>query len=154
MSKKEQKDLLAMALSATASNITKSRGGSGRTTYLDRFVNNLLDENGSPVKPKPRTTVIAEISLEIALEKRADQMESGEDVEDFTLTADGDSEDDKLFRAINKKVKNQVASAVANNNNSTSVSYNEKYKNVWQVIKTGNMVSLAPVDGNSDASEE
>lgn len=143
-------DLLAMALSATKDNITKSRGGSGRTTYLDRFVKNLLDENGQPLQAKPRVQVIAEISLEIAIEQRNDEIEAGKDVEPFALTAEGDSEDDKLFAKINKKVKNQVASAVADNKNNTSVSYHPDYKDVWRVVKVGNTVALEAIPTGDD----
>lgn len=152
--KNENQDLLAMALSATKGNISKSRSGSGRITYLDRFVANLLDENGQPVSPKSKTQIIAEISLEIALEERQEQIAAGDDVKEFVLTAAGDTEDDKIFAAINKKVKNQVNSAVANNKNSTSVSYNVKYKDVWQVVKEAGLISLAPVDASEKSSEE
>lgn len=153
-------DLMEMALSATVGNISKSRGGSGRKTYLDRFVSTLLDEDGNPTAPKTRTQVVAEISLEIAQEQRESEIAEGKATEPFTLTAEGDTEDDEIFAKINKKVKNQVASAVANNQNSTSVSYNAKYKDVWQVEKDGAFVSLAPVteesqnDSDEDQSED
>lgn len=142
---KSKKDLMAMALEATVDNITKSRGGSGRKTYLDRFVETLLDENGNPTEPKTRTQVVAEISLEIAIEQREADIADGLDVEEFTLTAEGDTKDDEIFATLNKRVKAQVASAVANNNNSTSISYNPKYKDVWKVKKDGHFISLAPV---------
>ena len=119
-------------------NITKTRSGSGKTTYLDRFVNALTDEDGNPTEPKRRKDVIAEISAEILEETLIDEGR----LEDFALTEAKDSEDDILVEDISRKVKAQVASAVANNNNSTSISYNEKYKDVWEVVKDGQMISL------------
>ena len=152
--KDKSQDLMAMALDATVGNISKSRSGSGRKTYLDRFVSSLLDEDGNPTEPKTRTQVVAEISLDLAQEQRKAEIANGEDVEEFTLTAEGDTADDELFAKINKRVKNQVASAVANNKNSTSVSFNPKYKDVWKVVKDGNFISLAPVNEDSDADAE
>lgn len=143
--KESGQDLMAMALAQTTSNIVKGRGTSGKTTYLDRFVNTLLDEEGNPTEPKERVQVIAEISLGICQEQRDAEKEKDADLPDFALTAERDTEDDAIFAKVNNKVKNQVAAAVANNQNSTSVSYNEKYKDVWQVVKTGSKVSLAPV---------
>jgi hypothetical protein len=140
-----KQNLLQLAIAATIANTVKGRSGSGKNTYLDRFINCLLDENGQPTPPKDRKLVIAEISLEIALEQREDEIAAGTTTEQFMLTASADSPDDLIFREINKKVKNQVASAIANNTNPTSVSSNEKYMHVWQVVKTGSAVSLAPV---------
>ena len=151
MSKKEVKlDLMAMALQSTTANIVKGRGASGKTTYLDRFVNTLLDEDGNPIEPKERLSVIAEMTLEICQEQRESEKANDDTIEDFTLTAGRDTADDEIFAKVNNKVKNQVAAAIANNQNSTSVSFNEKYKNVWQVIKKGSKVSLAPADQDTD----
>ena len=136
-------DLLAMAIAATKENTTKGRGGSGRTTYLDRFVQCLTDEDGNPIDPKTRNQITAEISLDIALEERAEQQAEDASVPDFMLTEAGDTEDDLEFKKINKRVKNQVAAAIANNQNSTSVSYNEKYKDKYKVVKhDGGLVGL------------
>ena len=147
-------DLMAMALAQTEANIVKGRGTSGKTTYLDRFVNALLDKDGNPTQPKERLLVIAEISLEICQEQRkADQVDEPS-LPDFTLTKERNTEDDEIFAEVNKKVKNQVAAAIANNNNSTSVSYNEKYKNDWQVAKFGSKVALAPVEDEEEAEAE
>jgi len=151
MAKKMSKDeLMQMALAATAANVSTSRTGSGRKTYLDRFVESLLDEDGNPAEPKTRTQIIAEISLDICIEKREAAIANGEPVEPFAITAEGDTDDDAEFQEVNKKVKAQVASAVANNQNSTSLSFNPKYKDVWQVVKDGAFVSLAPVEETED----
>jgi len=151
MSKKDGKmDLMAMALQSTTANIVKGRGTSGRVTYLDRFVNTLLDEDGNPTEPKERLSVIAEMTLEICQEQRQSEKAEDDSLEDFTLTAGRDTADDEIFAKINNKVKNQVAAAIANNQNSTSVSFNEKYKDVWQVAKKGSKVSLEPADPSKD----
>lgn len=150
--KTQGNDLLAMALASTTKNITKTRNGSSKTTYLDRFVKNLLDENGQPVPLKSRVAVVAEVSLEIALEQREAQIAEGLDVQEFMLTAEGDSADDEIFAAINKRVKNQLNSAVANNNNATSLSYNEAYKDVWSVVKEKGCIAL--VAKTSDVAQD
>ena len=128
-----KKDLLALAMAQTEANTVKARSGSGRTTYLDRFVAALLDENGQPTQPKERVGVISEISLAIALEINPE----------FDFSTDEQKEE---FAAINKKVKPMVNAAISNSNNATSLSYNEKYKAVWQVVKEGKTVALAPVE--------
>lgn len=136
---------MALALAATTKNIVKSRGASGKSTYLDRFVD-VLVEDGVPTEAKDRNQIVAEISLAIALEQRADEQAMDASLPDFELTPEGDTEDDIAFAVLNKKVKNQVAAAIANCQNSTSLSYNDKYKDVWSVVKEGNKVSLAPVE--------
>lgn len=128
-----KKDLMALAMEQTEANTVKSRSGSGRTTYLDRFVATLLDENGQPTAPKQRVAVISEISLAIAVEANPD----------FDFSTD---EQKAEFAAINKKVKPMVNAAISNSNNATSLSYNEKYKAVWRVVKEGKTVALAPVE--------
>ena len=147
MGKSNGANLMAIALAATTANIVKGRGSSGRLTYLDRFVNQLLTgEPGEevPTEPKERLEVIAGMTLDICLEKREAEMAADPDVAPFTLTKERNTADDELFAEINVKVKHQVAAAIANNNNSTSVSYNEKYKDAWHVVKNGSKVSLAP----------
>ena len=138
MSKKNQtSDLLSQVLARTEQNIVKKRGTSGKATYLDRFVTVLTDDEGNPTEPKTRTQIVAEMSLAIIQEKIEGRAEP------FTLTEAGDSEDDLMLAEINKKCKNQVASAIAKNNNSTSISYNENYKDKWTVVKhEGSKVSL------------
>lgn len=145
-------DLMALAMEQTTSNIVKGRGTSGRKTYLDRFVDCLLDEDGKPTEPKERTRVVAEISLEICQETRKSEQEKDPSLPDFTLTKEKDTADDATFKKVNQKVKNQVAAAVANNNNSTSVSYNDKYKDVWVVGKEGSKVYLIPKE-EAEAAE-
>lgn len=134
--------LLDAVMARTQSNVVKGRSGSGKTTYLDRFVDVLTDEDGNPTEPKDRTDIIAEISFQILQEEIERQEKAGERTEPFALTEGKDSPDDLLLEDINRKVKAQVASAVANNNNSTSISYNEKYKDKWEVVKDGKMISL------------
>lgn len=128
-----KKDLMALAMAQTEANTVKSRSGSGRTTYLDRFVAALLDDNGQPTEPKQRVAIISEISLAIAVEKNPD----------FDFSTDEQKEE---FAAINKKVKPMVNAAISNSNNATSLSYNDKYKAVWQVVKDGKTVALAAVE--------
>lgn len=136
MAKKEALSLMEQISQRTKQNIVKTRSGSGKTTYLDRFVNVLTDDEGNPTEPKTRTQIIAEISCQIVEEKL--------DGEKLELTESMDSEHDILVADTNRKVRNQVASAIAKNNNSTSVSYNEKYKDKYEVIKgDGGVVSLA-----------
>lgn len=138
-----KKSLMEKAMALTTVNIVKGRGGSGRKTYLDRIVENLLDENGQPTAPKTRTEIIAEVSLAIALEHRETEMAADPEVQAF----DFNNEDDvAAFKAINLKVKPMVAAAVSNSNNSTALSYNDKYKNVWQIVKEGNTVALAAIE--------
>lgn len=127
--------LMAKVLAATTANVVKTRGTSGKITYLDRFVNILLDENGEPItKGKTRTEIIALMSLEICTEIR-----EGEGTV-FSLETE---EDIALLAEVNEKVKNQVAAAVSDSNNSTALSYNAKYKDVWVVVKEGSLVRLA-----------
>lgn len=149
MSKKNQgvdQDLLALAIEQTIENTSKGRGGSGRTTYLDRFVNVLLDEDGKPVEPLNRKVVIAKISLAICQEKRVEEQAGDSELPDFTLTKGEDTEDNKMFKAVNNKVKHQVAAAISDSQNSTALSYNEKYKNVWSIVKGDNgLISLGAV---------
>lgn len=134
-------DLLDRVKARTEQNVVKSRSGSGRVTYLDRFVDVLTEDDGkTPTPPKDRLDVIAEISAQILQE----QLEKEGKLDQFELTDSKDGEFDLMLAEINKKVKAQVASAVADNNNSTSISYNEKYKNDWEVVKEGKTVALLP----------
>lgn len=140
--------LMDKAMALTTANIVKGRGASGKTTYLDRIVANLLDEDGNPGEPKTRTQIIGEVSLEIAIEANKTALEAGtEGVVEFDL----ENEDHIAeFKAINLKVKPMVAAAVSNSNNSTALSYNDKYKNVWQVVKEGNTVALAAIEAAAE----
>lgn len=124
----------------TKQNIVKGRSGSSKTTYLDRFVDALTDDDGNPVEPMNRTDLIAAISLSIVEEKIEAQVEAGRDLKEnpFELTPEMNSEDDLLVADVNRKVRSQVANAVAKNNNSTSLSYNEKYKDKYEVVKEDN----------------
>lgn len=130
----------------TEANVVKSRSGSGRVTYLDRFVDVLTDEDGNPTEPKERLDVIAEISLQILEE----QLEKDGKTDEFALTESGDGEFDIMLADINRKVKAQVASAVADNKNSTSISYNEKYKDKWEVVKEGKTIALVAKQSSED----
>ena len=130
-----QEALMAKVLAATTANVVKARGTSGKITYLDRFVKILLDENGEPItKGKTRTEIIALMSLEICTEICEDEGTV------FSLETE---EDTALLAEVNEKVKNQVAAAVSDSNNSTALSYNAKYKDVWVVVKEGSLVRLA-----------
>ena len=148
-----QEALMAKVLAATTANVVKARGTSGKITYLDRFVKILLDENGEPItKGKTRTEIIALMSLEICTE-----ICEGEGTV-FSLETE---EDIALLAEVNEKVKNQVAAAVSDSNNSTALSYNVKYKDVWVVVKEGSLVRLAhktaveaPVEAPVEAKEE
>jgi len=128
-------------LAITIANTVKGRGASGKTTYLDRFVAILLDENGNPTAGKTRSQIIAEMSYDIALEQRAEEKLADGAVADFDLD---DVADLAIFAEINNKVKNQVAAAVSDSQNATALSYNAQYKDVWTIVKEGNLVSLAP----------
>ena len=133
-----KKSLLELAMAHTEKNIVKSRGGSGKITYLDRFVKCLLDEDGNPTEPKLRTDLVAEMTLEIAVEADPEF--------NFGTEDEPNVENIEIFAAINKKVQPMLNAAVSNSNNATALSYNDKYKNVWQVVKDGKFVSLAPVE--------
>jgi len=139
---KKKNFLLDLVKQRTESNVVKSRSGSGRTTYLDRFVGVLTDEENNPTEPKDRVEIIAEISAEILQE----QLEKDGTLDQFELTESKDGPFDVMLADINRKVKAQVASAIANNQNSTSISYNENYKDKWEVVKDGKMVSLQAKD--------
>lgn len=132
-----------LAMQLTEANTVKARGGSGRKTYLDRFVETLLDENGQPTEPKTRVGIISMISLAIALENNAE----------LDLTSEEGKEE---FAKINKKVKPMVNAAISDSNNSTALSYNEEYKDVWEVVKhPGKLVSLQAKEADSgDGSED
>lgn len=129
---KNENNLMNEALALVEQNLTKKRGGSGKTTYLDRFVKCLLDEDGNPTEPKSRLQIISEISLDIAKESRATAIAAGEPVSEFNFAVE---EDKAEFIEIAKKVKPMVAAAISNSNNSTALSYNEKYKEVWTIVK-------------------
>ena len=133
--------LMAKLMAITTANTVKGRGASGKTTYLDRFVSILLDENGVPTPGKTRTQIIAIMSYDIALEQRAEDKIASPELEDFNLD---NAEDLAIFAELNEKCKNQVAAAVSDSNNATALSFNTQYKDVWQVVKIGNLVSLAP----------
>ena len=135
-------ELLAKALKVTTDNVVKKRGGgTSRTTYVDRIVSCLLDENGQPTEPKTRVQITSEVSLEIVLEERAMEIDACEDgsIEEFSF----ENEDDlALFTKKNELVKKQVATAVSNSKNQNAISYNDSYKDVWSVVKDGKMIAL------------
>lgn len=145
---KKKNALLEAVKARTEANVVKSRSGSGRKTYLDRFVDVLTDENGEPVEAMERVDVIALISAQILEE----QLEKEGRLDQFELTDSKDGEFDIMLADINRKVKAQVASAVADNNNATSISYNENTKHKWEVVKEGKTIGLKKKDGNEDQS--
>lgn len=139
--------LMQKAAALTEANIVKSRGGSGKMTYLDRIVDVLLVDN-KPTAPKTRVAICAEVSLAIVLEQRESDIEQGiEGAEPFDLDNESDI---AIFKAINLKVKPMVAAAVSNSNNSTALSYNDKYKAKWQIVKVGNTIALAAANVDAD----
>ena len=133
--------LMAKLMAITTANTVKGRGASGKTTYLDRFVAILLDENGNPLPGKTRTQIIAIMSYDIAIEMRKAEQEADPSKPDFDFENPADL---AIFAELNEKCKNQVAAAVSDSNNATALSYNSQYKDVWTVVKTGNLVALAP----------
>ena len=132
--------LMDKLLAITIANTVKGRGASGKTTYLDRFVKILLDENGQPTPGKTRSQIIAEMSYDIAIEQRKEEQLADATIEDFDLDNVADL---AIFAEINNKVKNQVAAAVSDSQNATALSYNAQYKDVWTIVKEGNTVALA-----------
>lgn len=144
-------DLMSKLIAITTANTVKGRGASGKTTYLDRFVNILLDENGQPTPGKTRTQIIAIMSYDIAVEQRQAEKLENPETPDFNLDS---AEDLAIFAELNEKCKNQVAAAVSDSNNATALSFNALYKDVWQVVKIGNLVSLAPKSGTAASNEE
>ena len=127
-------------LAITIANTVKGRGASGKTTYLDRFVKILLDENGQPTAGKTRSQIIAEMSYDIAVEQRKEEQLADATIADFDLDSVADL---AIFAEINNKVKNQVAAAVSDSQNATALSYNAQYKDVWVIVKEGSLISLA-----------
>lgn len=138
--KAKGEDLMAKLLAITTSNTVKSRGASGKMTYLDRFVKILLDENGNPTEGKTRTQINAIMSYEIALEQRQEEQLADASIPDLDLDS---VEDLAIFADLNEKCKNQIAAAVSDSNNATALSYNAQYKDVWSVVKEGHLVRLA-----------
>ena len=132
--------LMDKLLAITIANTVKGRGASGKTTYLDRFVKILLDENGQPTAGKTRSQIIAEMSYDIAVEQRKEEQLADATIADFDLDNVADL---AIFAEINNKVKNQVAAAVSDSQNATALSYNAQYKDVWTIVKEGNTVALA-----------
>ena len=132
--------LMDKLLAITIANTVKGRGASGKTTYLDRFVKILLDENGQPTAGKTRSQIIAEMSYDIAIEQRKEEQLADAAIADFDLDNVADL---AIFAEINNKVKNQVAAAVSDSQNATALSYNAQYKDVWTIVKEGSLISLA-----------
>ena len=125
---------MSKLLAITVANTTKTRGMSGKTTYLDRFVSILIDENGNPLKKgMSRQEINARMSFAICTEIKA-----SEGLE-FNIE---DENDLVLFTEVNEKCKHQIAAAVSDSNNSTALSFNASYKDVWAVVKEGPLVRL------------
>ena len=152
MSKLNAKDtMMAKLLAITTANTTKTRGASGKITYLDRFVGILLDENGNPGPAKTREQINAEMSYDICIEVRSSEIATGEKSEPFNFDSVEDLEE---FAKVNEKCKNMIAAAVSDSNNSTALSYNAAYKDVWTVVKNGKLVSLAPKQAPQEVPAE
>ena len=141
---KKANTLLEQALEVSQATLSTSRSGGGsRTTYLDRFVNVLLDENGNPTERKTRVKITTEIALEIVQEEVAKIQAENEDAPDFTFE---NEEYMELYKKILVKAKSQVAACVANNKNNTSLTYNPKYKDVWTLNKEGGLIGLVAIE--------
>jgi hypothetical protein len=146
---KAQKDLMAKLLEITKANTVKERGARANT-YLDRFVKALLDENGQPTIRKTRTELVAQLSYDIVMEDRAAEIAADPTKAPFNLDS---VEDLLIFAEANKKVKAQIAAAVSDSKNSTALSYNPAYKDVWRVVKEGNLVGLEAIPAAGTKAE-
>ena len=144
-------DLTAMAASVATQVLSKGRKGSSRYSNLDRFVTCLLDEDGNPTIRLTRNEIAGRMALTQCLEQAETEEAAGDRTEPFSLDGGPESEDFQTFVQLVRRAKNNVTSAVAKNQNATSISYNEKYKNVWQVVKDGNLIGLAPSGENGEA---
>lgn len=111
-------DKLQKALELTKAN---SKGkGTGRVTALDRFVG--LFSEGAKLT---REEIVAKLSLQFA----------EANIEDFDF--DNQEHMDE-FLEINRKAKDQVANAIANSKNNTSLSFNPKYKDRYVIASDTN----------------
>jgi len=111
------KKLEAFALSVTKANVVKTRSTTG-VTYLSRFVDllNGIGEDGALT----RVEIISKLSLQIAVET----------FEDFNFENEEHAE---FFAETNRKAKSQVAAAISNSNNNTSLSYNDRFKDKYEL---------------------
>ena len=112
--------LEAKALELTRANVLKGR--SSRTgSYLSKFVTilNGIDED----EALTRIEIIAKMSIMICQDQFED--EGGMDFEN--------PEHIEFFAETNKKVKAQVAAAISNSNNNTSLSYNPTTKDKYEL---------------------
>lgn len=118
--------LEAKALELTKANVLKGR--SSRTgSYLAKFVDilNGLDEDDALT----RIEIIAKMSVAICQEQF--EAEGGMDFEN--------PEHIEYFAVTNKKVKAQVAAAISNSQNNTSLSFNPTTKDKYELnnVETG-----------------
>lgn len=128
-----KESIFDIANKLTVDTVSAKRNGRGKKSYLDRFVDALLNDDGEPTEPKTRSEVITEVSLSACYDEYG---------EDFDLN---NVEYVKLYKEMVVKVRNHVYAAVANNSNGMSLSYNKKYKDIWEVVKHDNKkISLAP----------
>ncbi len=110
--------LEAKALELTRANVVKGRT-SKTGSYLHKFIDTL---NGrDETNAKNRVEIIATISVGICQEQFA--AEGGLDLEN--------PEHVDYFGITNKKVKAQVAAAISNSQNNTSLSYNPTTKDKY-----------------------
>ena len=112
-----KKTIEQLALELTKQNVVKNRSTTG-VTYLSRFVDILSKTTED--EAMTRVEVISAISLQISKEVH----------EDFDFA---NEEHAAFFTATNGKVKAQVAAAISNSNNNTSLSYNERFKDLYQL---------------------
>lgn len=123
--KVEKKDFRTMAKELAESVLVKKRSMSGKT-YLSRFVSKL---NGKTRETgMTRLDIIADISGDIEQEKWAKDggfdFKNEEHVASFTKTS--------------KKVQNQVAAAISDSQNNTSLSFNPETKDKYSLNRDRN----------------
>ena len=121
---KADKKFEDFALEVTRANVVKSRTSNG-VTYLSRFVELLKDKTEETAMT--RVEIIAALSVQIVKEVYVD--------EEFSFD---NEEHTEFFAETNRKAKSQVAAAISNSSNNTSLSYNERFKNKYELQSTQN----------------
>lgn len=119
MNEEQLLELEAKALELTKANVQKGR--SARTgSYLGRFVSIL---KGDEDNARTRIQIIAKMSVDICQEQF--EADGGMDFEN--------PEHLEAFADINKKCKAQVAAAISDSQNNTSLSFNPTTKDKYEL---------------------
>ena len=113
-------DLREQAL-AYVKETMKRKSGVRTGTYLSRIVA-LLNEEASEESPLTRQQLIAYIALDIVAETF--ESEGGYDPEN--------EEHAEYFAKVTAKCKNQVAAALSNSQNNTSLTFNPQYADTYE----------------------